>query len=118
MKLIEMYRGLQNCFIQICHCSSKNIDNQTLFKDTIEQIKNYQQCIIDNQLASECPVLMYCINTLFEIIRENNKEKLYQFADTVHNMPEIYLGKRTYDSFSLEIKSFCDAYGDSYFACL
>ena len=113
MNLADLYKELQNCFIKVRHYSS--IDDQELLKDTLERISGYKKYIIDNRLGPECPILVYCINTLFEISAENNKKKLYNFADVIHNMPEIYLGKRTYDSFSFEITSFCDLYGDSYF---
>ena len=116
MNLADLYKELQNCFIKVRHCSS--IDDQDLLKDTLNRIRDYEKYIMDNRLGSECPILLYCIKTLFEIGAENNKKKMYDFADTIHNMPEIYLGERTYDSFLLEIKSFRDIYGDSYFKCL
>lgn len=115
-KLADIYKELQNCFIKIRHCSY--IDDQELLKDTLEQIENYEKYILDNQLESECPLLVYCMKTLFEISTENNEKKMGAFADTIHNMPEIYLGKRTYDSFSSDITSFCEIYGDSYFKYL
>ena len=113
MSLTDLYKELQKCFIKVRHCSS--IDDQELLKDTLDRIKGYEKYIIDNQLGSKCPILVYCINTLFEISTEDNKKKMYDFADTIHNMLEIYLGKRTYESFLFEIRSFCNIYGDSYF---
>ena len=113
MNLARIYKELKNCFIKVRYYSS--IDDNELLKATLDRIKDYEKYIIDNRLESECPVLVYCIKTLFEISDENNRMKMYDFADTIHNMPEIYLGKRTYDSFLYEITSFCDAYGDSYF---
>ena len=117
MNLNQIYSGLQDSFIRIRHYVSVGSYNQKLFEDTINQIKDYQKFIVDNQFCSECPILLYCIETLFEIIDENNKEKLYHFADTIHNMPEIYLKRRSIESFSLEIETFCDMYGNSYFKC-
>ncbi len=116
MNLADIYRELQDCFIKVRHYSS--IDDHELLKDTLVRIKSFEKYIIDNRLGSQCPILVYCIKTLFEISAENNKEKMCHFADTIHNMPEIYLSKRTYDSFLFEIKSFCDIYGDSYFKSL
>ena len=89
-----------------------------MLKDTLDRIRNYEKYIMGDRLGSKCLILVYCINTLFEISAENNKKKMHDFADAIHNMPEIYLGKRTYDSFLLEITSLCDIYGDSYFKCL
>ena len=116
MNLADICKELQNCFIKVRHFTF--VDDQELLKDALDRIRDYEKYIIDNQLGSECPILVYCIRALFEIYAENNKKKMYDFADAIHNMPEIYLGKRTYDSFLLEITSFCDIYGDSYFKCL
>lgn len=113
MNLADIYKELQNCFITVRYCSF--VDNQKLLKEALDQIRDYEKYIIDNRLGSECPILLYCIKTLFEIAAENNKKKMCDFSDTIHNMPEIYLGKRTYDSFLFEITSFRDIYGDSYF---
>ena len=116
MNLADICKELQNCFIKVRHFTF--VDDQELLKDALDRIRDYEKYIIDKQIGSECPILVYCIKTLFEIAAENNKKKMYDFADAIHNMPEIYLGKRTYDSFLLEITSFCDIYGDSYFKCL
>ena len=58
---------------------------------------------------------MYCINTLLEIIDENNEKKIFDFADTIHNMPEICLGKCNIYSFAQEITEFQKMYGKGYF---
>ena len=55
-------------------------------------------------------LLLYCIDTLFEIIQENNREKTFDFADLIHNMPEIYLSKRNIKSFKREIRIFNKKY--------
>ncbi len=116
MKLNEIYYGLQDCFIKIRHYSFADCEDDVLFETTVEKIKNYEKYLVDNQLQNEHIILLYCINTLFEIIDENDIKKIFDFADAIHNIPEIYIGKRDFDSFSFEIKEFCDKYGKEYFA--
>ena len=59
-------------------------------------------------------LILYCIDTLLEIINENNEKKIFAFADTIHNMPEICLGKRNIYSFTQEILAFQKIYGKDY----
>lgn len=116
MKLNEIYYGLQDCFIKIRHYSFANCEDDVLFETTVEKLKNYKKYIVDNQLHNEHRILLYCLNTLLEIIDENDRKKIADFADAIHNIPEIHIGKRDFDSFSFEIKEFCDKYGKEYFA--
>ncbi len=116
MKLKNIYHDLQDCFIRIRHFSSCNTFDGMLLVKTTEQIKIHERYITENQLQSEHRILLYCIKTLFEIINENNKNKIFDFADAIHNIPEIYLGKRNFDSFSFEIEEFRKKYGKAYFA--
>ena len=116
MKLNDIYQDLQDCFIKIRHCSFTNSLDCVLFEKTIEKIKIHEQYITENQLQNEHQILLYCIKTLLQIIDENDKNKICDFADTIHNIPEIYFGKRDFDSFSFEIKEFCDKHGKEYFA--
>lgn len=115
MKLNDIYHGLQDCFIKIRYCSFPDSFDQVLFERTVKQIKIYERYITDNQLQGEHQILLYCIKTLLLIIAENDKKKINDFADAIHNIPEIYLGKRDFDSFSFETREFCDKHGKEYF---
>ena len=65
---------------------------------------------------SEKNILLYCIDTLFEILNEGDKQKNFDFADAIHNIPEIYMQKRNLYSFRKELKAFQKKYGKHYFA--
>lgn len=60
-------------------------------------------------------ILIYCIDTLFEIISEGDREKIFDFANAIHNMPEICMGSRPLKTFKGEIREFRDMYGERYF---
>ena len=65
--------------------------------------------------ADEKRLLLYCIDALSDIIEEGIAEKIFDFADIIHNIPDIFLGERSIDSFRKEIKAFREKYGTSYF---
>ena len=60
-------------------------------------------------------ILIYCIDTLFEIMSEGDHIKINAFADTIHNMPEICMGVRPLHTFGGEISDFRSRYGEKYF---
>lgn len=61
-------------------------------------------------------ILMYCIDTLFNIIGEGDNTKIFEFTDTIHNMPEMCNENgRAFKTFSREIKAFRNRYGKDYF---
>lgn len=115
MRMDNIYYNLQECFIKIRHFSSCNTYDLVLYDKTIQEIKIHEKYIIENQLQNQHRILLYCIKTLFQIINEKNKKKIFDFADTIHNIPEIYLGKRNFESFYFEINEFCKKYGKEYF---
>ncbi len=78
-------------------------------------IKKIGAKIIKKNYIEDKRLILYCINTLLEIIDENNEKKIFDFADTIHNMPEICLGKRNIYSFDKEILAFQKMYGKEYF---
>ena len=55
-------------------------------------------------------ILTECIDTLFEMIEEGNREKITDFLDLIRDMPEIALKKRTFRSFCKEIDAFNHKY--------
>ena len=111
----SIYDKLQNNFIMIrfLHCGIVN-DTESLnnAKNNIVMIRSV---IEKEQDKNNHNLLLYCIDTLFEIIQENNREKTFDFGDLIHNMPEIYLGKRNIKSFKREIRIFNKKYKTKYF---
>ena len=110
----SIYERLQQDFIVIRHMLSGNCYDEALFSQTVDDIKDELNRMIKRK-APERRLMLYCIDTLLEIIAENNKKKIYDFADTIHNMPEIALGKRNIYSFDKEIMTFRKKYRKNYF---
>ena len=112
---ISLQENLQIAFINIRRLSTDGYQDEVLFNKTIEDIKLAQATLAVQNQTIDTRILIYCIDTLFEILEENNREKLYDFADTVHNIPEIAITKRTLKSFRREIKFFRKKYFRKYF---
>ena len=109
------YIKLQKAFIDIRRINADGCYSRKIESKAIEVLKSSANTIEKKSPKQEKKLLLYCINTLLEIIKEGNSQKIYDFADTVHNIPEIFIGKRNYYSFHDEIKSFRHIYGKSYF---
>ena len=111
----SIFERLQQDFIKIRHLFSVDCDDKLLLEETLEDIKRIRAKIIKKDNVEDKRLILYCINTLLEIIGENNEKKIFAFADTIHNMPEICLGKRNIYSFDKEIFAFQKKYGKEYF---
>ena len=110
----NIYETLQNCFISIrflhaefCPINEKFDVDKSNIKFIRKELLNFET--VDHSF------LVYCIDMLLEIIDENDQKKIFDFADLIHNMPEIYLGKRNIKSFKNEIRIFNKKYKTKYF---
>lgn len=108
----SIYEKLKDNFVMIryLHCD--------MFSDE-ESVNNAKNNIVMIRSAivkeGNYNLPVYCIDSLLEIIQENNREKTFDFADLVHNMPEICSGKRNIKSFKREIRIFNRKYKTKYF---
>ncbi len=105
---------LQNCFAEISRlCSGSNYD-KSLFNEACNELKELRN-IISAKRFHDKRLLLYCIDTLLDIIDEGHWNKIAAFARTVEKMPQIALGTCNIYSFDKEITKFQNKYGDSYF---
>lgn len=111
----SIFERLQQDFIKIRHLFSGDCNDKLLLEETVADIKKIRIKIIKKTNIEDKRLILYCINTLLEIIDENNEKKIFDFADAIHNMPEICLGKRNIYSFDKEILAFQKTYGKEYF---
>ena len=112
----SFYQELQNTFIQIRYIHSDGCYDRDLLCNAIKNIQSARAAIAKEPSNKNDSLLLYCINTLLEIINEGNKKKIFDFADAIHNMPEIPLGNRDFKSFKHGINRFRGKYGKSYFS--
>jgi len=106
---VELYEEIKTAFEDISFDPLGSIRAEIVLKRAKKKLGKEKQTE-DNRL------LMYCIDTMFDILNERNEEKIHDFAHTVHNIPEIMMGKRNFYSFSGEIEAFRKKYGEKYFS--
>ena len=109
------YQKLQYDFIMIRYLMYNNSVDTDEYNKVILSISESRQKIYSHSTPSEKKVLLYCIDTLFDIINEGDREKIIDFTDAIHNIPEIYMQKRNLNSFRKEFKAFQKKYGKQYF---
>ena len=114
----SFYEKLQYDFAMIRFLHGQNPLDQEKYDATVSSIGEARKKIHAHSSPSEKEVLLYCIDTLFEILNEGDKQKVFDFADAIHNIPEIYMQKRNLYSFRKELKAFQKKYGNHYFAFL
>lgn len=105
----EMYEEIQNAFADIRFDPLGSIRAEMTLKTAKRELKKEKE-------TEDSKLLIYCIDTMFDILNEGNREKIYDFADVVHNIPEICMGQRNFYSFREEIKVFRIKYGEKYFS--
>ena len=108
----EIYSNMQACFVGVRAdaCLSGEYDNNNIRKLT------ELRAVLESHPDAKHEILIYCIDILFEIINEGDNTKIFEFADTVHNMPEICIENgRSFKTFCREIKAFRKKYGKHYF---
>lgn len=105
----DFYEEIKSAFAEIRFDPLGSIRAEITLKRAKKEI-NKEAETEDNKL------LIYCIDTMFDILNERNEEKIYDFADMVHNIPEIMMGKRNFYSFAEEIEAFRSKYGEKYFS--
>ena len=115
---IAFHEKLKDSFIQIRHIASSSKMDSNNLDAVLGDIRFCRKQIEKKSPKKERQILLYCIDTLLCIVDEGNRQKLYDFADTVHNIPEIFMGKRNFYSFRKEISAFRGKYGKDYFSKL
>ena len=111
----KIYLNLEENFFKIKHILSSQPVNANKLNAALGDLKFARKQLDKHAKRRHRKILVYCIDTLFEIIEEGNAEKIRDFADLIQNMPEIGIGKRSFRSFGKEISAFNIKYEEFYF---
>ena len=117
----EFYNEIKSIFVAIRFAYSRKVGNKKNRANLIyyqNALSSFYHELKLHSKENHNHVLVYCIDTLFEIMGEGNCTKINAFADVIHNMPEICQHVRQIDSFSDNILSFQNQYGRNYFRFL
>ena len=110
----NIYETLQNKFIEIRHLLGEDCFDEVRFANVKTDIEKFR-IELKKESNKNNQLLIDCIDTLFQLAGENERQKIFDFADLIHNIPEIYLGKRNIKSFKTEIRFFNKKYKTKYF---
>lgn len=111
----SLYLNLQQSFVKIRTLFYSPSVNPNKLDAVLGDLRFARKQLEKRAKRKPRKILTYCIDTLFEIIEEGNAEKIRDFADLIHNMPEIALKKRSFRSFGKEISAFNIKYEEFYF---
>ena len=112
----KIYLNLKENFFKIKHVLSSQPLNTNKLDAALGDLRFSRKQIEKHAKRRTRKILLYAIDTLFEIIKEGNREKIFDFIDLIHNMPEIALKKRTFRSFASEINAFNNKYEEFCFS--
>lgn len=113
----DFYKQIQSIFICVRFSYSRKIYEENFIRYK-KSLQPYYDELKLHPHENDNYILIYCIDTLFEIINEGNCKKIKWFADTIHNMPEICMRDRPLHTFYSEISGFRSVYGNEYFPFL
>ena len=102
----SLYLNLQQSFVKIRTLFYSPSVNPNKLDAVLGDLRFARKQLEKRAKRKPRKILTYCIDTLFEIIEEGNAEKIRDFADLIHNMPEIALKKSSFRSFTSEINAF------------
>ncbi|MBQ4560847.1 MAG: hypothetical protein IJA55_00775 [Clostridia bacterium] len=111
----HFYQKLQQDFVTVRRIYAEGNFNSLELEDVLADIRDARKTVSARSTKDERELLLYCIDTLLQIISENDPVKIFDFADTIHNVPEIYMGLRNQYSLYREINYFRKKYGKAYF---
>jgi len=100
------YNDLKSCFVIIKNLFSSDGSDYKEIDVVLDNLRGFRREIEENGNKKERKLLLYCIDTLFKKVDEGDREKVYYFADLICNMPDIFLGKRNFYSFSKKIEKY------------
>lgn len=111
-----LYLNLQRSLTKLLTLFSAPAVNTNKLAATLGDLRFARKQIEKKANRKARKLLIYCIDTLFEIIEEDNHEKIHDFTNLICDMPEIALGKRNFRSFQNDILTFNQKYGEYRFS--
>ena len=111
-----LYLKLQQSFIKIRTLFSVENIHHNQLDAVLGDLRFVRKQLSKHTKRRPQKILTECIDTIFEMIEEGNREKICDFLDLIRDMPEIALKKRTFLSFYKEIDAFNYKYDEFCFS--
>lgn len=113
---ISIFVMLQKEFKMIYKLCSNAYKDEKRILEAAENIRYIREEILVESHKKETENIFYCIDTLLEFLDKGDYTKVADFAYTVKEVPEIYMGKRDIYSLAQKIIAFREQYGENYFS--
>ena len=107
---VHIYLNLSQSFLKLRTLFSSPDINANKLDAILGDLRFTRKQIAKHAKRRPKKILIYAIDTLFEMIEEGNREKITDFLDLIRDMPEIALKKRSFRSFAREISAFNHKY--------
>lgn len=111
----SFFEQLRYYFVIIRYQYGLKDRDQEKVDNALALIKQARNELADCDEVQGRDILLYCIDQLFAIIAEGDAQKVFDYTDAIHNIPELGMQKRTLRSFRRELKLFRKKYGRGYF---
>lgn len=114
----NIYNELQSCFIVMRFSYARKLSHEEIEEKATyykKVLAPYYTKLKNNISNNDNHVLVYCIDTVFDLMDNGDCKKIHTFLDSIHNMTEICTGARALATFGREINGFRKKYGYDYF---
>lgn len=112
----DFYEELKKAFSSINEIYKSTPVDKNKLDSFCGHLRYSKKLLVKKSSRKEKHILGYCIDTVLEIVKENDASKIIDFTAVARELPDIFLGKRNLFSFRKEIDAFQDKYGDEYFS--
>jgi len=112
----SFYKKLQDDFVTIQVLQNQDSFDREQYDSAVLSLRKSRKQIKMQSSPLEKEILLYCIDTLFEILNEDDRNKVFDFANAIYHVPEIYMQERNLYSLRKDFKAFQKKYGKQYFA--
>ncbi len=112
---ISTFVMLQKEFKMIHKLCTNAYKDEKRISEAAENIKYIRKEILADFHKKETKNIFYCIDILLKFLDKGDYRTAADFAYTVKDVPEIYMGKRDIYSLAQKILAFREQYGKNYF---
>ncbi len=107
-------KRLKKSFQAIAFSFSRDLKERQI-EEELYEIQRTRKQLENLSPKKDRELILYCIDTLLEIRKEQNEEKLVDFAKAIQGVPDIFLRNRNLYSLRGDFEAFKQKYGTEYF---
>ncbi len=110
----QFYKDLHRVFIRLREAYADNVCDMDVVNAMAGELRFVKKQISKNAHKREKELLLTIVDTFFEVLDDNDMQKMRAYLEAVGDVPTIFLGERNLYSFRKQFQTFRDAYGQEY----